>query len=657
MSDETETVPGSEDELSRTIGAAAYRLHISRSDELTCDLPTTGQWQATQKGSADYLIDGNTVRFTSVEARNRIVATYKHTENLEALAHNVQGWLSVAHDLWRCEIGKSDSAAGRLLGLVHETCDIFIIAANVIEHGQARVFDVLHAVESALPYLKELPSDSVLRLTVAQHEPTKNDLAAGMFFTKLGSVLEGRPDSCRAIHECLRRDPSVATANLHPASLLALAKTSQNDSVNLALEDAESPNITLRSVALWTLGRLLTLVRVPSDSIPRATNAILAGLSSHDEQVRHTAIRAAAGVVPIMDTFDKSLAMLGETGDQFALGAIADTLFMSLSEMKSKVNFNDWIRLVKKVSPDSRGTLGNFDHVLAQLIADDSQQQFAISCFTDWVGTNAKDMARDKSVAELFAAVTIELANRPELFSQVITDWMLSDNRRLASAAAGVLSHLWVHEFRHPEFSTQRLDALEQSDLLFLARRMLGFIYSEDHLLSLTMSFLKTKDAPHRVFGVVRALCVDELGKDYPSSTINMLETACAAATKEEWQRFYTSTAEDIKSRINELDALLRLVELRPPPEFQRQFAKARAKQMSDAVEEAQKGSIVRQIATEIPIKAGIGWFSFRNGGYTDASHMKSFSHSVSIPLREALDTVGYEISHLLLRNIKRGES
>ncbi|MEX2165256.1 MAG: hypothetical protein WD823_13585 [Sulfuricaulis sp.] len=657
MSDEAVTAPGSESELLRIIGAAAYDIHISRSEELTCNLPTMGQWQAAQKGTVDYLIDGCTVRFASIEARNRIVAAYKYADNREEFSHDLQRWLSVAHDLWRHEIGKSDSAAGRLLALVHETYDIFSIAADAIKIESMRVFVVLHVVESALPYLKELPPNGVLNLSAVQHERTKNVLAAGMFFGKLEKTLVEQPHTCRTIHDRLRNSITEATANLHPTALVALAKSSPRDAVRLALEDAESSNSMLKSIALRTLGRLLTLTLIAADSISSAITAILAGLSDPEEQVRHTAIRAAAGVVPVMDAFDNSLALLGEAGDQFALGAIADSLFMNFSDMRSKANFNDWIRLVSKASPSSRGTLGNFDYVLAQLIADDAQQQFAISCFTDWVGANAKDMARDKSVAELFPTVTIELANRPELFSQVITDWMLSDNRRPASAAAGLLSHLWAHEFKHPEFSTQRLDALEQSDLLFLARRMLGFIYSEDHLLSLTMSFLKTKDAPHRVFGLVRALCVDELGKDYPSSTITMLETACAAETKEEWQRFYTTTVEEIKSRINALDALPRLVELRPSPELQRQFAKARAKQMSAAVEEAQKGSIVRQIATEVPIKAGIGWFSFRNGGYTDATHMRSFSQSVSVPMREAFDAVGYEISHLWLRKIKRGES
>ena len=78
---------------------------------------------------------------------------------------------------------------------------------------------------------------------------------------------------------------------------------------------------------------------------------------------------------------------------------------------------------------------------------------------------------------------------------------------------------------------------------------------------------------------------------------------------------------------------------------------------MSHATEEAQKGSIMRQLATQIPIKAGVGFFTFRDGGYTDTSHMQLFSHSVALPRRDTLDTVGYEIHRLLLRNVNREES
>jgi hypothetical protein len=186
---------------------------------------------------------------------------------------------------------------------------------------------------------------------------------------------------------------------------------------------------------------------------------------------------------------------------------------------------------------------------------------------------------------------------------------------------------------------------------------MIGFVYSEEHLLSLTMSFLKSKDAQHRTFAIVRSLLVDELGQDYPASTVDALKTAKSSTIESEWITYYASIIEAVQGRIKTLEALPRLAELGPPPSLQRQFVKARSKQMSKTAEEAQKDSIIQQLATKIPIKAGRGWFSFRDGSYTDTSYMQSFSHSVSVPRRHSLDTVGYEISRLLLRLAKRGES
>jgi hypothetical protein len=178
----------------------------------------------------------------------------------------------------------------------------------------------------------------------------------------------------------------------------------------------------------------------------------------------------------------------------------------------------------------------------------------------------------------------------------------------------------------------------------------------EDQILSLSLSILKTKDAQKRAFGIVYALLVNELGKDYPDSTITTLEKATNSTTDPDWQSYYSGAKEAIKDRIDELDALPRLAELRPPPHLVRQFAKARAEQMRNSAEEAQKGSIIRQIATEIPIKAGHGWFSFREGSYTDTHHMQSFSQSVSLPRRHILDEVGYDTFLLGLRLVKRGE-
>lgn len=643
-------------DLMKMVGELALNLHMNRSDELCADLHPESP-KPSQKETADYLIEGKTVRFSSIEARNRCVAAYVFEKNRQAFANNKQMWLSMACDLWRCEIGKADSAAGRLLAFVHKTDDIFAIAANAIESESMRVFDVLHVVEAALSYINDLPVDGIFKLCAAQHERTKNDLAAGMLFNKLEKILADQPDTCRAIHGRLRVDTVEATASLHTAVSLALAKTSFEEAVNLALEDAQSLNEILKSTALWTLGRLITLPKVTSDTISKVSATVITNMSDTVERVRQTAISAAAHAAPVTEAFDESLAQLAKSGDQYALAVIANTLMLNLAEMKGKARFNEWVRFLCKLLPQTKGGIDNFDYVLYQLISDELQQQFAISCLTDWIRANAEDTPRDKSVTKLFNSTASDLANRPELLSQAITDWFLSDGMRLASAAAGLLSYLWVHGIKKPEFSSSRLDVLEQSDLLFLARRMLGFIYSEDHLISLTMSLLKTKNAPQRTFGITRSLLIDELGQDYPISIVDALEAAKSSTTESEWITFYSSIIETIDGHMKTLEALPRITELRPPPSLQRQFAKARAKQMNEAAEEASKGSIIQQLATKIPIKGGLGWFSFYDGSYSSPSYMKSFSHSVSLPRRHTLDEVGYEISRLFMRLAKRGEA
>ncbi len=641
-------------ELLEIIGALAQNLHNTRSDELCCDIPMENLSALHQGEFAEYSIDDKTIRFASLEARNRCVASYVFEINKTEFTNNSRMWLDAAYDLWRCEIGKTDTASGRLLALVHETDDVLSIAANAIQVKSVDVFDALHVIKAALPYLTKLAIEEVFRLCAAQHESTKNDLCAGMIYSELERYFVRQPQAVRAAHLFLRETPAEGAASLHLVFIMALAKSSPEEAVRLSLEDAKSQSAILKSAALYTLGRLLASSIVTSDSIPSVSTAIIAHMVDSVEQVRLSAIHAAAQAVPIIDVFDASLISLGEAGDQHALSASANALFMNTAEMKHKANFGDWFSLMRKVLPSSKGVLDSFDHILGQMIADPEQQQFAISCLTEWVEENAKDVPKDKSAAELFDGTIGEIANRPELLSQVITDWFLSDSRQLAAAAAGLLSFLWVRKLREVEFSVPRLDGLEQGDLIFLVRRMLGFVTSEEHLLSLTMSLLKTQDAPQRTFGIVHSLLIDEIGRDYPSSTIEMLGAASSSATDANLSAFYSSAIKVIKDRINVLDALPRLTELRPPPRLQRQFSGAHAKQMEAASEDAKKHSIIRQIAMEIPIKAGIGSFSFHDGNLTEPTHFHSLSTSISLPRRYVIDTVGYEIHAMMFRLAKR---
>lgn len=194
------------DEWIKVIGPFALEIHANHSDALIADLSTVTDITLPKTKISEFEIDGNNVHFTSIEARNTIVAAYRFIKNREEFHHDDPRWLDVALELWRNEIGKSDSAAGRLLAFVHEASDIFIIATKVIENKSADVWNVLHTIESALPYLADLPPEGIIKLVAAQHKDTKNDYAGGMLYHKLEEKLAGLPDTCRKIHRLLKSE-------------------------------------------------------------------------------------------------------------------------------------------------------------------------------------------------------------------------------------------------------------------------------------------------------------------------------------------------------------------------------------------------------------------------------------------------------------------
>jgi len=639
----------------KKIGEIVLNSHANDSSDLSIVLPSEFAGLA-QKQTTDFDFDGKTAIFSSFEKRNHFLASYIFEKHREEFISKPSQWLKTAHDVWRHEIGAPDSVAGRLLALVHDTEDIFLIAANAISGECIEVFTVLHVVEASLPYLDTIEPKSIFYLCSVQHDKTKNDYMAGAFLSQLQKKLTGLPETCRLIHTFLRREISQKTVALHPTALLALASSLGDEATILAIEDVDSQNAILRRAALWTLGRLLVSNQIKKAKITTVINVITNNIYDSDEQVRRTAIYASAESISITKKFDTVLFKLADAGDQEVLAALSHQLFLNAECMAGKDGFKKYVGQLCKLQPTAKGAVDNFDFILKQLLEDEDQQQFVLTCLTEWVSINGIDNPRNNSFAELFNSTVFELVKRRELLSQIITDWLSSDNRKHASAAAGLLSNLWVHGVKDPEFSVTLLNSFNKSDFLFLLRRMLGFVHSEDHLISLTISLLKISDPQQWVLGFVHTALVEELGMDYPGSTTKRLEEEKDKATNSVIIELYSRTIEIITSQMNAIEALPRIEELKPPPDVQRQFASTHAKQMNKIGKESRKLSIVSQIFTEIPMKGGKGWFSYRDGAYTDASNLHPYSHSIALPRRHVLDSVGYEIRLMNFRCAKREE-
>ena len=643
-----------DEEIERLVGATAATFHLSRSEELTFEIPGIDHSRTIR--TENYEVNAGIINFVSIEARNRVVAEHCFRDQKIEFENKPSKYFKIARELWQCEIGRKDSAAGRLLARVNETHDIFRLCSQLISEKEKNVFLLLGTLESAFPYLDCLSVEGIWEVCVAQHELTKSDAAGGVFFGKLRSGLVTHATVCRDIHLRLRNELTDSTVDLHLATVGALAESSSDDALRLTLEDIQSNNSLLRRVALWTLGQLIVSAKANDAWLSLSRAAIVENLSNADEIIRHTAMRVAAIVSIVSDCFIGEIQQLADGNDSLAIAAIVEAVWRHFEVAKSRAFFHHWIQIGSRTPAAFTGTLGQLDHNLSRLLSDATKQEIALSCLKAWVEANGTDTPRNDAFPELFNLTTLKLMESKSLLSRLLTDWLLADGFRLPAAAVGLLSYATIHGFKKPEFDTDKLDTLDKDDLLFLARRLVGYIYSEHSVISLAISLFNTRDPKGRIFPFLRSLLVDEIGYDYPHSMIEELTHLKNQIADAESESFISTIIESIQARLTVAESLPPLNELRPPAELQRRLSRAYAKRMSKATKGAQENSLIRQLATVISIKGGTGYFNFQDGSYSEPSYLKTFSQSMTVPKRHVLDSIGYDIHLLQLRLAKRGE-
>ena len=144
---------------------------------------------------------------------------------------------------------------------------------------------------------------------------------------------------------------------------------------------------------------------------------------------------------------------------------------------------------------------------------------------------------------------------------------------------------LWVSGFKSPTFAKSVLDSLEAGDLKYLARRMLGYVISEEPLLSLTFSLLSTLEAPNGTFGLVKSILCKEVGRDYVKATLDAinenLEIQLAA------KAMLAAAHAELSQYVDLLDALSRVQELRPSLRLQRAIQLRRSRRMRESMDAA----------------------------------------------------------------------
>ena len=595
------------------------------------------------------------IEFVNLEARNHCAALATFEKLMPLNASDTL--FDAAHELWLKEIGHPDSASGRLLGFASKNLNVLMEAAQVIRNKQHQPFDILKVLEVALPHLLGFNAESLVEVIDAQHESTKHDMAAGMIFNALENYLQSKSQIAWDICHITKSKMSESRQSLYSAALQALLHTDhQCHALKTAKEDAYHNDSLIAGPALWTLGRAIRAHKLSDIDLDDCISILTSKTSIDSVEIQQTAIRAIAHAALKDDRLMSKLVQLAAVQGEYTLTVIADFLFMNRRDLLvSSPYFKTLLESLIGLLPSQKRAIDNFDWVLSQLYETPANRSLVKDCLTQWFIQHGGRSPNDKELINLFDQTILQLSNDQPGFQSVITNWLLSPEIQLAVASAGLIDYFHMRGMKSPAFSSQVLDTLNTQDFQFLARRLLGYVFTEEVLLSLTFSLLETSNALNRSFCWVYSLLTNEIGRDYQRATLEALKMHLLTATSP-----YKELLEEIQKillqRSVAIDALPTLQELCPPMRLRRAIALNQARAMDKASEVAHEKSILRSLVTEIPVKAGTGWFSVTGNQVGPTQHMQNISYSITLAKRFFTDPVGYAMAGLYYRHAKRDD-
>lgn len=509
------------EEIPKDVGRLASELHCQRTQNIALEVLSPNSFSPEQIDGL-FIIKNDELSFTSLAARNHCTAvnSLRKLENLGLLL-DAQSIFDEAHQLWRSEITHSDFASSRFLGLMSNKLNILQAGIEIIGSSEShKAFDIYRQIGNALLFLTDLCIIDLTGLAEAQHLKTASN-SGGIFFNKVSNYLSVHPHLAKKLYTHVRENISAANANLYGTALISLATHGQvHEATELALTDINSTCNELITAALWSLGCLAQQWEQEPNLKDRVQD-ILKSMGHHPEpSISIQAWKALANAAVSQPELIAELLLRAQSRNHAALQVLDNFLFMNFEIVKNHQNLPD---ILKALTNLEIGFTDDFDYSLSRLIEASGYEQLVYDCLTTWVLKHYDSNASDEKLGACFNQSIMALVNKP-LLNELITRWLVDDELILGRAYSDLTGHLWIHGVKELTFAKTIIDSLSSDDFKYLARRLLGWTFHEEALISLILSLLNTEDAQHRTFGWVNTLLVNEIGRNYPHATLQAIQ-------------------------------------------------------------------------------------------------------------------------------------
>lgn len=583
-------------------------------------------------------------------AKNEIIDIGEYKDNSLRLFEQL-------HKIWRKEIRNKDKKLTNLIVELNrkhglDFCEFAIQAMD----GGFSCFDVHHLLEDAIPFLK-LKVRSTYKYLKRLFDSMQGDLMSGHQYRPIANLTKEQPIFARELLDAL--------INSGEPFIVGYMSTIFENLPDMRIEDIHSELLTLASHtkesvvqgAVIALGNMKFNAKANQDIIEKTFSIFDKLLAKNSESINQ-AITSSLGTLYYLGVEAQSrLLDLSKRNDPQINFQISRFLFIQYENMNNDEWFEEVLMTLSTTHCEFKGIIDNIDNILFGLLEAENNPGLVERFFTEWILNSDFQRSEDK-LASLFGSTLSKLSENELFFDSLVTKFLNHDDYKANQAASELIRYSNLYRKRSINLDQSIIKSLDIDDILYICRKILGYIFDVKTLCSLIYSVLTGKPEDTNVKGLVHNIFLKHIGMDYPRTTLEFLKEKLSATNlSEEIESTVKGIVDALESHQKMFKSLPRLNELLVSKRYAYQISLEESKNMNKAMEEAQEGSITSLIATKIPLKYGRSWFSYRNGKYCSPGHLSSFSHSIEIPRSEIDNPVSASMQRAGFRLAKRGDS
>lgn len=523
--------------------------------------------------------------------------------------------------------------------------DIFELAIKAIEDGCN--FFCIENVINDVGIVKDFEIEHFLLFIKKLHDnnPDYYPWFINSLFSKMVNVY---PDKVLELIKDLEKLEYKFIPDVISVSIYENKNLSLDMKYNLALKYINS-NIEIQYIAGYSIFEKC----VKDDCFLKKTEAI--DLIHHliktktDKELNHV-LYTTCNLSLIENKLREDIYFIREQNNPYTNHVISNFLFRN----SKYINNSDYLKKIlfsfTSISCDFKGIIQNIDFILMNLIKSD------FNLFYDFINKwilESDYKQKCISICNIWNSCFSHLDFNNQL-TFIYTSYLLKDEIIYNSVAADIIRDKGIVSKTNFLLDENIIRNCNDEDIIFLCRKILGYIFDINILCSLFDSILQVKINNNVIAETISKL-YSSLAEDYGYVVIEYFESK---DLKEEstLNLIYNSILINLKNILEKNKIENNYLELNGTYEELLEIKRYQLEEQKKIATMSEEKSVITKLFKKIPLKYGIGFSCNYDGKNSDISFFEEFSVKINISKQDIYSPVNSQLTRTQYKLCKRGD-